>query len=334
MICALIRLSFCLALLSACVFAQRPPDIKLDAAANRQVVGGVIRAINKYYVSTDIAKRLDERLRQRLKNGDYDKITSAFDLIDALDDHMQEVSKDQHLKLAYSHTPEPLVEGKDFSPETLQEREESLKLARARNFGFEKVERLPGNIGYLEMTSFVRPSFSGETAGMVIFLASYFFDDEPFRLGDWYTRVENDTLQRLWTYAYLPGSRYLNKDVYILLSRRSFSAVEGFASILQHHQRALIVGEPTRGGTHLGRMVRVHPHFAVFVPRCGHFHLLAVSPGYKPLVTEIHFKDDPKKNDPMYRAENAIAVEKRTINGVSFETGVFDIVLERETNSK
>ena len=68
--------------------------------------------------------------------------------------------------------------------------------------------------------------------------------------------------------------------------------------------------------------------------RCAHFHLLAVCPGYKPLVTEIHFQDEPKKNDPMYRAENAIAAEKRTANGKSFETGVFDIVLERETGSK
>jgi protocatechuate 3,4-dioxygenase beta subunit len=65
--------------------------------------------------------------------------------------------------------------------------------------------------------------------------------------------------------------------------------------------------------------------------RCAHFHLLAVSPGYKPLVTEIHFKEDPKMSDSMYRPENAIAPEKRTLNGSSFETGVFDIVLERET---
>jgi protocatechuate 3,4-dioxygenase beta subunit len=69
--------------------------------------------------------------------------------------------------------------------------------------------------------------------------------------------------------------------------------------------------------------------------RCAHFHLLAVTPGYKPLVTEIHFKDDPKqKTDQMYRPENAIAVEKRVLNGVTFETAVFDIVLERETSSK
>lgn len=61
--------------------------------------------------------------------------------------------------------------------------------------------------------------------------------------------------------------------------------------------------------------------------RCAHFHLKAVRPGYKTLVTEIHFKDDPKRNDPMYRVENAIAPERRTVNGVTFETAVFDIVL-------
>ncbi|HKO98277.1 MAG TPA: hypothetical protein VJU86_14865 [Pyrinomonadaceae bacterium] len=67
--------------------------------------------------------------------------------------------------------------------------------------------------------------------------------------------------------------------------------------------------------------------------RCAHFHMLAVCPGYKPLVTEIHFKEDPKMADPMYRPENAMATTKRTVNGVSFETGVFDVVLERATAS-
>ena len=62
--------------------------------------------------------------------------------------------------------------------------------------------------------------------------------------------------------------------------------------------------------------------------RCAHFHLLAVCPGYQPLVTEIHFQGDAKKNDPMYRIENAISVEERNLNGKTFQTGVFDIVLE------
>lgn len=64
--------------------------------------------------------------------------------------------------------------------------------------------------------------------------------------------------------------------------------------------------------------------------RCAHFHLVAICPGYQPLVTEIHFQNDLKKNDPMYRLENAIAVEDRSVNGKSFQAGVFDVVLERE----
>jgi len=63
--------------------------------------------------------------------------------------------------------------------------------------------------------------------------------------------------------------------------------------------------------------------------RCAHYHLVAVAPGYQPLVTEIHFKGDPHKNDPMYRIENAIAVEDHNLNGQTFQTGVFDIVMER-----
>jgi protocatechuate 3,4-dioxygenase beta subunit len=64
--------------------------------------------------------------------------------------------------------------------------------------------------------------------------------------------------------------------------------------------------------------------------RCAHFHLVAIAPGYQPLVTEIHFQGDAKKNDPMYRAENAIAVAEHTVNGKVFQTGTFDVVLERE----
>lgn len=68
--------------------------------------------------------------------------------------------------------------------------------------------------------------------------------------------------------------------------------------------------------------------------RCAHFHLAAICPGYKPLITEIHFQGDPHKTDSMYRPENAISTQKLTVNGGSFETGVFDIVLERETTAK
>ena len=36
----------------------------------------------------------------------------------------------------------------------------------------------------------------------------------------------------------------------------------------------------------------------------------------------------------MYRPENTIAPEQRSANGVTFETAVFDIVLERDPGAK
>lgn len=68
--------------------------------------------------------------------------------------------------------------------------------------------------------------------------------------------------------------------------------------------------------------------------RCAHIHLLAVCPGYKNLVTEIQFKDDPKRDkDQMFHNSLAVAVEKREANGKSYEVAVFDIVLERDTDA-
>ena len=79
----------------------------------------------------------------------------------------------------------------------------------------------------------------------MLFLASYFFPgDESYHLGDWYTRVEGGT-QQCWTYPYLPGERYLDKEVYVLTARHTFSAPEGLAAFLQHHEKALVVGRAT-----------------------------------------------------------------------------------------
>ena len=278
-------------LVASPLFAQRPPDITLDAKMNRAAIDGVLKAIDKYYVSPAIAKEINETIRARMERGEYDKIKSAFDLIDVMDEQLQAISKDAHLKVSYNHRGSPLVEGADDLPDSPEDLAEDRKAARESNFGIERAARLPGNIGHLDVRAFHRPEYAGETVGaamtllantdaliidlrnsrggtpdMVLFLVSYFFaGEEPFHLGDFYSRPTDET-QQLWTLPYVPGKRYVGKDVYILMSKRTFSAPEGFASFMQHHKRATVVGEPTRGGTHPGMMIKVHEHFGVFVP--------------------------------------------------------------------
>jgi C-terminal processing protease CtpA/Prc len=58
----------------------------------------------------------------------------------------------------------------------------------------------------------------------------------------------------------------VGKDVYVLTSRRTFSAAEEFTYNLKNLKRATIVGETTGGGAHPGGPRRINDHFSVGVP--------------------------------------------------------------------
>jgi C-terminal processing protease CtpA/Prc len=100
---------------------------------------------------------------------------------------------------------------------------------------------------------------------MVQLLCSYLFGGEPVHLNDLYFRPRDETHQ-FWTIPYLPGKRYLDKEVYVLTSNRTFSAAEEFTYNLKNLKRATIVGETTGGGANPGGSERVGEHFELFVP--------------------------------------------------------------------
>ncbi len=108
---------------------------------------------------------------------------------------------------------------------------------------------------------------------MVQLVASYFFSgEEPVHLNDLLWRrmgARGQDLTQWWVLPYLPGRRYMNKKVYILTSRRTFSGGEEFTYDLQMLKRATVVGEPTGGGANPGSPSRLSDHFLAFIPR-GH----------------------------------------------------------------
>jgi C-terminal processing protease CtpA/Prc len=158
------------------------------------------------------------------------------------------------------------------------------------NFGFEKVERLMGNVGYLDLRAFLPPQMMGDTAAAamafvanadalivdlrqngggspdaVALMASYLMGPQPARMNDIYDRPSNETRQ-FWTLPYVPGKRFVGKDVYLLTSNRTFSAAEDFSYGLKNLKRVTIVGEVTGGGAHPGGPRRINDHFFVAVP--------------------------------------------------------------------
>lgn len=268
-------------------WAQRPPDLTLDDSTRREVITRVLEAVESDYVFPDVAARVSRQIQARLEEGRYDDVEGAFALVDALDADLQEISGDSHLYVGYSHEPEAVDEP---HPETAEEREQAFRAARSEAFGFTRVERLEGNVGVIDLRKLVRPDFaapaaaaaltlvagtdalvldlrrcSGGTPEMVAMMASYFLDPEPVHLMTLSFRNE-DRPRQSWSLSHVDGPRYLGRPVYVLTSDRTFSAGEALAHHLQRLERAVVVGERTRGGVNPGRLVVVHPHFAVFVP--------------------------------------------------------------------
>ena len=85
-------------------------------------------------------------------------------------------------------------------------------------------------------------------------------NDISFRDGD--KMITNES----WTAKKLDLPRYLDKEVYVLVSKRTGSGAEECAYDLQCLHRATILGENTWGGANPGGNVRLNDHFAVFIP--------------------------------------------------------------------
>jgi C-terminal processing protease CtpA/Prc len=157
------------------------------------------------------------------------------------------------------------------------------------NCGFEKVEHLGGNVGYLKVNFFGDPDVCGPTAiaamnflgtvdaiifdlrengggdpKMVALISTYLFA-ELTHLNDLWQRKDNST-QQYWTLPYVPGKRLDGKPVYLLTSKQTFSGAEEFSYNLKNLKRATLIGETTGGGAHPVMGHRIDEHFMIGVP--------------------------------------------------------------------
>ncbi len=278
----------CLAALMMTGMARGAP---VDAASRVQVVDALIGELNANYVFPDVAKKIEVALREKQQRGDYDRAADAQGLATLLTTDIQAISHDLHLGVRYSDTPAPLRPA--GGPRTPTPADEARFEARAKemNYGLGKVEKLPGNIGYLETFGFcparyVDRAFSaamtqladsdaliidmrangGGSPDSIAWLSSYLFDKRT-HLNDLFWREGNRT-DEFWTTEEVPGKKYgQQKPVYVLTGPKTFSGAEEFSYNLQQLRRATLVGETTKGGANPGGTLQLNPHFSVFVPR-------------------------------------------------------------------
>lgn len=327
---------------------QGAAPFQLTPVARKAVVEQLLVELERGYVFPRVAEDMEFELRERLEAGVFDKAAEPHAFAQLLTDALRDVSSDKHLAVRYS--PEPIAESAREEREPTPEEIEHMRRDGAwGNFGFEAVQRLAGNIGYIDLRGFQEPELAAPTVHaamafvantdalifdmrengggsphMVRLISSYLFGPEPVHLNDLYFRPEDRT-EEFWTLAELPGARYGDKkDVYVLTSNYTFSAAEEFTYNLQCLKRATIVGQTTGGGAHPGGMVRLHPHFSAFIPNGR-----AINPITKTNWEGVGVKPDVECDTAAARArahelalQRLVAAEKDPARRERFETAL------------
>jgi hypothetical protein len=295
-------------------------NLKIDAATKARVIDGAVASLNEFYIFADTAKKMEEALRARQKQGAYDAVEDGEKFATMLTADLQGVSHDKHLRVNFM--PRVLPKGE---PQRTPDADAQMRAQMERNnCFFDKVERLPLNIGYLKFNAFANPEICGPTATaamnflgnvdaiifdlrdngggdpqMIAYISTYLFG-EPTHLNDLYNRKEDSTTQ-FWTLPYVPGKRLTGKPAFVLTSQRTFSGAEEFSYDLQNLKRVTIIGETTGGGAHPVAGHRIDDHFMIGVP-----FAKAVNP-----VSKTNWEGTGVEPDVKVPADEALDVAKK-----------------------
>ena len=263
--------------------------LRLDAATRARTIAAAAAMLDTFYVSPNVATRVADTLRARSARGVYRFYGNVVAFAMRLDDDLAALTRDKHLHLMYSVGTLPVDPPTSAMRTAVDAAKERARLDGIK-CGFDTVEVLSGNVGYIKLDMFADPAFCGTTASaamrvvagtralildlrdngggepaMVSYVASYLFDART-HLNDLWTR-RTGTTEEFWTRDSVPGPRFGGaKPVYVLTSSRTFSGGEEFAYDLQQLKRATVIGENTGGGAHPMASHRIDDHFLIAVP--------------------------------------------------------------------
>lgn len=279
-----------LVLLFLTVLSLKAQNKQITKKEKTEVIQLISENLLETYIDLTDAKEMASILKSNLKSNKYKSVTNPDDFAKLVTHDLQNVSHDLHLRLNYE--PKKIAQSKRVMPEEMKKRREkmmAMKMAEI-NYGFTEVKVLKGNIGYLNLRMFTNIEQGKDAAtsamnflyntnaiiidlrkngggvpGMVQLLSSYFTDAEPVLLSNFYERKTNEKTQ-LFTFKSIDGKRMTNKPLYILTSKNTFSAAEAFTYSLKHLDKAVVVGEVTKGGANRTKTINLNDEFSISIP--------------------------------------------------------------------
>jgi TolA-binding protein len=285
---------------------------ELTKKEKKEIVKLISKNLLETYIDFDVAKEMSSAIKSNVRSKNYKSISNPKEFSKILTLDLQKVSKDLHLKVNFE--PKRIAQKKRVMPAGMKLKREKMMAMRMAevNYGFTEVKVLDGNIGYLNLRMFADIKYAKKAANaamgflsntnaiiidlrangggvpsMMQLLSSYFTDAKPVLLSNFYERKTKEKTQ-LFTFENIEGKRLTNKPLYILTSKRTFSAAEAFTYTLKHLDKAIVVGEITRGGANRTKRVNLNSDFSISVPYIKAVHPITNSnwegKGVKPTI--------------------------------------------------
>jgi len=256
-------------------------------AGPRDDVDEIADLIATYYFDPVRGDEIATDLRNEAALGSFDALTDHYDFAAALTARLK--SRDAHLSVRWDGA-RSAAGASGSSPLSLQMDE--MDAERRTNYGFVRIERLPGNIAYIDLRYVAEIDFSQSTSpaqraadaalasitgadalvldlrqngggapSMVGYLVSAFTPRDADIYNTFHTRHGRDSERPAVAFA----KPMLEIPLYILTSARTASAAEAIAFTLQTCHRATVVGERSAGAANPGERFFTKHGFSVFV---------------------------------------------------------------------
>jgi hypothetical protein len=256
--------------------------IVIPAPDRAAVIRAAAELLAQEYIYEDVGRTLADSLQQAVQVGRFAGLSdTAF--ATAVRSILFRISADPHLGFESAEPREAVRSSEPSSPAA------PAAPTGLAAFGIGRADFVEPGVAYLELLGFsgeqealhaidsIMDSFAearaliidlrNNTGGgpqMVRHLSTYFFESRT-HLVSTQMRGNPAPIER-WTVDTVSGRRMPHTPVYILTSRRTFSAAESFTFGLRVNNRVTIVGEPTGGGGHFGQFHDLPGGFVMFVP--------------------------------------------------------------------
>lgn len=291
---ALSTLALCAATAIAQPAGSPPPDgpspqAPLNTAQRKAIVNTLAEQLRIRYVYPAKIEPVAKQLQARSAKGAYENAQTVEAMGEALNKDLREIGNDRHFRVEFDPEVQTLPVGAEPPKPTREEIARDREQAAMMGYGITRIQRLPGNIGYLDLrgfgpTEFVSASYDaamlllggtdalvldlrnngGGSPSSVTYLLSHFFAEGDERhLNDIFDRPTGTT-REYWTLP-ISSPRY-TKPIAVLTSKNTFSGGEECAYDLQTQKRARLYGETTGGAANPGEMVALGHGLAAFVP--------------------------------------------------------------------